>query len=115
MRPYRSHGPNGPAIYPQCLPGPGHVPHLLAWLEASPDTRQRKHDASRPLSKSELELLIDASEGCSAQESAARRYKGRETIKTHRSQVLVKLGARNMTQAVALAMMNRLIPGRKAA
>lgn len=73
----------------------------------------RRRGASLSLTKSEVEVLTDASEGLSVQQSAARRHKGRETIKTQRSQVRAKLGARNMTQAVALAITNDLLSTRK--
>ncbi len=74
-----------------------------------------KHDTGRDLSESELLVLVDAAEGLSTAESAARRFKGRETIKTQRARVLVKLQARNMTHAVALAIANGLISVSKAA
>lgn len=113
VRPYRSHGPNGPSVYPQCVPGHGHDSHLLAWVETA--ARERgAFDDSFALTKSELEVLIDAAEGLSTLESATRRHKGRETIKTQRSRVLSKFQARNMTHAVALATANGLIQTRKA-
>ncbi len=100
-------------MYPQCVPGDGHQPHLLTWTESAPVTRKR--DAQRGLSESELMVLVDAAEGLSTAESATRRFKGRETIKTQRGSVLVKLQARNMTHAVAVAVADGLISVSEAA
>jgi DNA-binding CsgD family transcriptional regulator len=110
VRRYRSHGPNGPGVYPQCVPTGGAQPHLLAWLEASATPRPEAnfgsgaHTSSRSaLSASERDVLVDAAAGLSVRESAARRQKGAETVKTQRRSLMLKLGARNMTHAVALA------------
>jgi DNA-binding NarL/FixJ family response regulator len=58
------------------------------------------------LSPSELGVLRDAAEGLSVLESAHRRQKGSETVKSQRRSVLLKLGARNITHAVALAVLD---------
>jgi DNA-binding NarL/FixJ family response regulator len=67
------------------------------------------------ISVAELDILVDAAEGLTTNESAARRHKGRETVKTQRKNILVKLGARNMTQAVAIAFDSDVIVARMAA
>jgi DNA-binding CsgD family transcriptional regulator len=62
------------------------------------------------LTAMEVDILNDAAAGLTVLESAARRSKGIETVKTQRKQVLSKLDARNMAHAVALAIRDGLIP-----
>jgi DNA-binding NarL/FixJ family response regulator len=57
---------------------------------------------ARTLSQSERDVLEDAAEGLTVLESARARFKGTETVKTQRRSILLKLGARNMTHAVAM-------------
>jgi DNA-binding CsgD family transcriptional regulator len=57
---------------------------------------------ARTLSQSENDVLDDAAEGLTVLESARARFKGTETVKTQRRSILLKLGARNMTHAVAM-------------
>jgi DNA-binding NarL/FixJ family response regulator len=116
MRRYRSHGPQGPGVSPQCVPGGDERPHLLPWSGA------RAPDASLPplvplplLTQSELEVLLDAADGLTVRDSARKRHKSGETVKSQRRQVLLKLGARNMTHAVALAAAAGRISRSKAA
>jgi DNA-binding NarL/FixJ family response regulator len=113
VRRYRSHGPNGPAVYPQCVNAQGRS-HLLGWPELALPERTLL-PVSTPVTASEHEVLIDAAEGLTVVESASRRCKGAETVKTQRKQVMLKLGARNMTHAVALAIRDGLLPIRDAA
>jgi DNA-binding CsgD family transcriptional regulator len=61
------------------------------------------------LTVSELEVLEDAANGLTIAETARRRFKGRQTVKTQRRSILLKLGARNISQAVAIVTRNRLI------
>jgi DNA-binding CsgD family transcriptional regulator len=111
VRRFRANGPGGPGVYPQCLPTDGSQPHLLPWT----DDRSTE-DASRGeitisselapssvLSPSELQVLCAAANGLTSIESGRRLGKGVETIKTQRHQILLKLGARNITQAVCIA------------
>jgi DNA-binding NarL/FixJ family response regulator len=102
VRRYRSHGPKGPGIYPQCVPGGDEQPHLLAWTPL----RARVERAGPPqdLSPSELGVLRDAAEGMTSGESARSRSKSAETVKSQRKSILMKLGARNMAQAVAVGV-----------
>jgi DNA-binding CsgD family transcriptional regulator len=54
------------------------------------------------LSPSEYDVLEDASVGMTVGESAVHRSKSPETVKSQRRAVLLKLGARNMAQAVGM-------------
>ncbi|MDX6569349.1 MAG: Bacterial regulatory protein luxR family [Gaiellales bacterium] len=100
VRRYRTQGPTGPGVYPQCVPGNGDAPHLLGWLEALPGTGLRGD--LEVLTAAEMDVLTDAANGLTRAESAAKRFKGSETVKTQRRSILLKLGARNMAQAVGM-------------
>jgi DNA-binding CsgD family transcriptional regulator len=100
VRRYRTQGPTGSGVYPQCVPSNGDAPHLLGWLDepvhvAVPGDLQ-------VLTTTEMEVLTDAANGLTRAESAAKRFKGSETVKTQRRSILLKLGARNMAQAVGM-------------
>jgi DNA-binding CsgD family transcriptional regulator len=107
VRRYRSLGHDGPGVYPQCVPLDGGQPHLLAWNEAPPVPVTAPEPAV--LSASELAVLEDAANGLTVTETALRRLKGRETVKTQRRSILLKLGARNIAQAVAMMIGDGLI------
>jgi DNA-binding CsgD family transcriptional regulator len=100
VRRYRSHGPAGPGVYPQCVPPDGDQPHMLEWpaLELAVEP----FDDSHELSECELDVLTDAAAGLTTVETARKRTKGVETVKTQRRSILLKLGARNMTHAVGM-------------
>jgi DNA-binding CsgD family transcriptional regulator len=100
VRRYRTHGPNGPGVYPQCVPADGGQPHLLPWGDAERATAARSDTAG--LSLSERGVLRDAANGMTVIETAASRSKSPETVKTQRRSILLKLGARNMAQAVGM-------------
>jgi DNA-binding CsgD family transcriptional regulator len=106
VRRYRSHGPAGPGVYPQCVPRGGEPAHLLAWMQADEPRRLAEFPK---LSPSEAAVLEDAGEGLTVQESARRRLKSPETVKTQRKTLMTKLGARNIANAVAIAMRQRLL------
>jgi DNA-binding CsgD family transcriptional regulator len=100
VRPYRTHGPTGPGVYPQCVPGGGYLPHLLSWADAAVQAVDRGD--AKLLSLAELDVLRDAADGLTRVETASKRHKGAETVKTQRRSILLKLGARNIAQAVAI-------------
>lgn len=113
VRPYRTHGPNGPGVYPQCVPGGGELPHLLAWPDVAVATGERGD--ARSLSSAELDVLCDAANGLTRAESAAKRHKGTQTVKTQRRSIILKLGARNIAQAVAIMSSELQIEGKSTA
>ena len=57
-----------------------------------------------PLNDREREVLAGAAEGETAAQTGARLYLSTETVKSYRKRVIAKLGARNGTHAVALAL-----------
>jgi DNA-binding CsgD family transcriptional regulator len=64
------------------------------------------------LSKTELDVLRDAADGLTIEETAERRRKSAQTVKSQRSTVILKLNARNIAHAVALGIREHLIdPG----
>lgn len=107
VRRYRAYGPDGPAVYPQCVPANEEEPHLLVWAE--PPTARAAPSNVSVLSLPELGVLDDAMHGMTVTESAANRSKGPETVKSQRKAILLKLGARNMAQAVGIAVHERLV------
>ena len=57
-----------------------------------------------PLNDRETEVLAGAAEGETAAQTGARLYLSPETVKSYRKRIIEKLGARNATHAVALAL-----------
>jgi DNA-binding NarL/FixJ family response regulator len=65
--------------------------------------------ADRPLTAAEIDVLHCAADGLDAYETGDELEKSAETVKTQRRFVLAKLGAKNMTQAVAIAFRRRIL------
>ena len=63
----------------------------------------------KPLSKQELAVLRAAAEGLSAKETAAKLVKSQHTVIAQRRAIQAKLGARNLTHAIALAFRSRVL------
>ena len=55
------------------------------------------------LSKREYEVLCEISNGLSNKEIGAKLHVSENTVKTHVSNLLIKLGAKRRTQAIAIA------------
>jgi DNA-binding CsgD family transcriptional regulator len=66
--------------------------------------------AALGLTPRELEILALMAEGLSNREIAARAFVSENTVKTHASRVLEKLGAARRTQAIQRARELRLVP-----
>ena len=66
--------------------------------------------AALGLTPRELEMLALMAEGLSNREIAARAFVSENTVKTHASRVLEKLGAARRTQAIQKARELRLVP-----
>ena len=64
----------------------------------------------QPLNDREAEILAGAAEGETAVETGRRLYLSSETVKSYRKRIIAKLGARNGTHAVALALRSGLLP-----
>jgi DNA-binding CsgD family transcriptional regulator len=105
VRRYRTHGPHGPGVYPQCVPLNGQAAHLLEWPD--PAGELGTHPGLASLTPSELDVLHDASCGMTVIESAGHRSKSPETVKSQRKSIALKLDARNTTHAVGIASRNR--------
>jgi DNA-binding CsgD family transcriptional regulator len=107
IRRYRTPGVQESVTYLQCIPQNRAEAHMIAWPD-EPDRAPDRHG----LSPTELGILAQAAEGMTALESAARSRRNIETIKAHRRNILGKLDARNIAQAVAIAMRDGLIEQR---
>jgi DNA-binding CsgD family transcriptional regulator len=84
----------------------------------SPDGAELSAAAAAPsgigarLTARELTILHLIAEGLTNTEIAAKLTIGRETVKTHVSSILVKLGARDRTHAVTMAYRSRMLDDR---
>jgi len=63
-----------------------------------------------PLTPREREILAGAADGETAAQTGARLFLSSETVKSYRKRVIAKLGAKNGTHAVALALRSGLLP-----
>ncbi len=79
------------------------LPDLTRRLIAARSARPSGPAALPELTAREADVLRQVAAGLSNTEIAARLFLSRETVKTHVSSVLVKLGARDRTQAVIAA------------
>jgi DNA-binding NarL/FixJ family response regulator len=80
------------------------VPALTAEVQLAADI-----DGRTLLSPCELAVLCAAANGLTSLETAKRQNKGEATVKTQRGVILLKLGARNVAQAVCLATQQGLL------
>ena len=63
-----------------------------------------------PLTERETEILAAAAEGETAAQTGERLFLSSETVKGYRKRIIAKLGARNGTHAVVLAIRPGLLP-----
>jgi len=69
------------------------------------------HKKSPPLTKRELEVLVWSSKGLSARDIGQMLDIAKRTVDEHVQTATRKLGAANKTEAVAIALRERLIDG----
>ena len=62
-----------------------------------------------PLNEREAEILAGAADGETAVQTGQRLYLSPETVKSYRKRIIAKLGARNGTHAVALALRSGML------
>jgi DNA-binding NarL/FixJ family response regulator len=75
-----------------------------------PFTRDDARVGELGLTPRELEILELIADGLSNREIAEKLFVSENTVKTHSSRVLAKLGAKRRTQAVQIGKASRLIP-----
>jgi DNA-binding NarL/FixJ family response regulator len=85
------------------LLAPGVTRRLVAEFARLRGRSARPSGSLEALTPREREVLVLVAEGLSNPEIAARLVVGEETVKTHVSRILSKLGLRDRTQAVVLA------------
>ncbi len=97
----------------EALLAPGVTRRLISeFARLRPATSAAARPALASLTPRETEVLILVAEGLSNQQLAARLVVTEETVKTHVSRVLRKLGLRDRTQAVIAAYESGLVvPG----
>jgi DNA-binding CsgD family transcriptional regulator len=100
-------GARGPGAYLRCFPQNGDPAHLVTASDVPRGVLPPS--SARVVTEVEREVLADAAAGLTMSESAAKRDKGIETVKSQRRQILAKLDARNMTHAVSIAVRDGLI------
>lgn len=89
---------------------PDYVGRLLAAFPETQPERVGKDDLVEPLSKRELEVLAQLTEGYSNAEIGQRLHLALSTVKWHTSNIYGKLGVKNRAQAVARARTLGLLP-----
>ncbi|MGN6744415.1 MAG: response regulator [Amnibacterium sp.] len=91
------------------LLAPNVTRRLIVRLAASPQRSAARPDALAELTQREREVLIEVARGRSNGEIAAALVIAEQTVKTHVSRVLGKLGLRDRAQAVVAAYESGLV------
>jgi DNA-binding NarL/FixJ family response regulator len=97
----------------EALLAPAVTRRLVAEFARLRTRRAAPSSTLETLTPREREVLLLVAEGLSNPEIAARLVVGEETVKTHVSRVLTKLGLRDRTQAVVLAYESGLVVPRR--
>jgi DNA-binding NarL/FixJ family response regulator len=98
----------------EALLAPTVTRRLVAEFAKLRGRRREPHAGVQALTARETEVLRLIAEGLSNPEIAARLVVGEETVKSHVSRVLAKLGLRDRTQAVVVAYESGLVvPGER--
>jgi DNA-binding CsgD family transcriptional regulator len=100
-------GPSGAGVYRVCTPRGSENPHVLPSLAAG--SALSLSDDRSGLTPGELDVLEDAANGLTVNESAAARRTSCDAVKSRRRSILQKLGARSMTHAVGLTLEHGLL------
>ena len=61
------------------------------------------NSVKRPLTSTEIEVLLDIACGLDTKQMAAKQFRSQETVRNHAKSILRKLGALNRPHAVAIA------------
>ncbi len=88
----------------QTLIQPAITERLLAGLQTHANPEYAPQTQIEPLSNKEMEILRLVASGYSNKEISAALHKSEGTIKNHVSNILAKLGVRDRTRAVLLAI-----------
>jgi DNA-binding NarL/FixJ family response regulator len=93
----------------EALLAPGITRRLIAEFARQRPRTGPAHTALDALTPRETDVLRLLAQGLSNPELAARLHVGEETVKTHVSRILSKLGLRDRTQAVVMAYETGLV------
>ena len=85
----------------------------LSWERRFPEgllnSRRRARPHRTALTPREREILVYFADGCTCNETARKLWLSPATVRFHRANILLRLDARNMPHAVALAYERKLL------
>ena len=104
---------NGTSANAHSLDCTGAEHPVLAVPTSAGDPEPSREAAARAklgtLSARELEIFTHLAEGCSAAEIAVKLSRSSKTINNHRTRILQKMGLKNATELVRLALQSGLV------